>query len=167
MLKVLQLSRDPVKSTNFHEKYILITKLQQFLLSIFGVVVFTLVVGTQLSLIWAFPKTETACINCLGRQLHRGQIDPHVLNPRVCSMHGSVQLDGHNTTALSTTTHSIICNIFAHGTSTRNPPCSRIEIGLGGSGGAIYIPHLVLHHTFWSTQKGMSLSTFPGIRSIV
>ena len=25
-----------------------------------------------------------------------------------------------------------------------------------GSGGAIYLPYLVLHHTAWSAQKGMS-----------
>ena len=27
---------------------------------------------------------------------------------------------------------------------------------IGASGGAIYLPYLVLHHTAWSTQKGMS-----------
>ena len=30
-----------------------------------------------------------------------------------------------------------------------------------GSGGAIYLPYLVLHHTAWSAQKGMS--TFKGL----
>ena len=27
---------------------------------------------------------------------------------------------------------------------------------IGGSGGAIYLPYLVLYYTAWSTQKGMS-----------
>ena len=60
----------------FHEKYILITQLEQFLRSFFGVVVFMLVAGTQRSLIWAFPYTETARSICLGRLLHCGKIDP-------------------------------------------------------------------------------------------
>ena len=29
-------------------------------------------------------------------------------------------------------------------------------IEIWGSGGAIYLPYLVLHHTAWSAQKGMS-----------
>ena len=32
---------------------------------------------------------------------------------------------------------------------------------IGGSGGAIYLPYLVLHHTAWSNPKGMS--TFWGL----
>ena len=30
---------------------------------------------------------------------------------------------------------------------------------MGGSGGAIYLPYMVLHHNSCSTQKGMSLGT--------
>ena len=29
-------------------------------------------------------------------------------------------------------------------------------IEIWGSGGAIYLPYLVLHHTAWSAQEGMS-----------
>ena len=31
------------------------------------------------------------------------------------------------------------------------------SLDVGGSGGAIYLPYLVLHHTAWSAQKWMSI----------
>ena len=37
------------------------------------------------------------------------------------------------------------------------------NLEIAGSGGAIYLPYLVLHHTAWSKQKGMS--TFKGLEA--
>ena len=53
--------------------------------------------------------------------------EPHVLRTWyvVCYEQRSVRLYGHVTTAIDSTAHSMICNIFAHGTRIRNPPWIR------------------------------------------
>ena len=56
--------------------------------------------------------------------------EPHVLKTWyvVCYRQRSVHLYGHVTTALGWAAHSIICNIFAHGTRIRNPPLGGMSL---------------------------------------